>query len=332
MSFPPLRSPVARSMVDTAAIPWNDEIARDNAASTFGSPAMLAAATAALCGSSHTARDVAVPTGAPADDRNVTTRFPRAGRADIRVRSQPFTTASRATILPAERDGRSDGRSRSPGAHRAEERLEARGIVDPARRGYARRPPGMRGAPGLRAPHARERARGGTLRASRRSRSQPVESFGGRDLRCGVVPERSRQRHAGRARRTGAAQRRLEIPGRVVLALHRVRPAASAGRSQRGGGYSRKQRRRGAQDGRVVRECTCRCQDGGRRDDGERPRSQRQVSPLCRRRGRHLLEEREHGGVERVRVLPEAPVAARHLDPGRLRAARRAGGARASGR
>ena len=189
----------------------------------------------------------------------------------------------------------------------------------------------MRGAPGLRSPDACERARGGSLRASRHGRPQPVESFCGCDLRCRIVPERSRQRHAGRGRRTGAAQRGLEIAGRVVLPLYRVRPAASAGRPHRGGGYSWKQLRRRAQDGRVVRECACGCQDGGRRDDGEdRARNARSQPRACGEAGTCSRNEStaalNASGYSHRHPWPPA------TSPRSTAAARRAGGGRASGR
>ena len=44
--------------------------------------------------------DVARPTIAPPADRKVTTSLPRAGGAEIRVRSQPFSIVARAMTAP----------------------------------------------------------------------------------------------------------------------------------------------------------------------------------------------------------------------------------------
>src|SRR3954471_22187348 len=48
VSFQPRRSPLTRSMDDTAAIPSNEESARDNAESALRFPATVGAATAPL--------------------------------------------------------------------------------------------------------------------------------------------------------------------------------------------------------------------------------------------------------------------------------------------
>ena len=262
MSFQPLRSPVARSMVATAAMPSNDDTARDNAASAVRSPAVLGAPAAALCGSNHTAREVALPTGVPAEERKVTTRFPRAGRADMRVRTQPPVTAVRATTLPrndtvavaAARGARARTAPKNASKPAGSSILVAAAAAG-ARPGCAAHP---RRAGWTRA-SALPAARPARVVAAGRSRSKP---FRRRDLRCGVVPESVCERRAGRTRRRRGAQRRLEITGGVVLALHRVRPAAPAGRLQRGGRDARKQRRRRAQDGRIVCPCTRRREDG----------------------------------------------------------------------